>query len=83
MTAKCFWAKWEHWRILSKLHISRVKSGLTVFGNPSVVWIPHFLTWCAVTRELFDVIIELRPSLTSGGLVPLHLFVSSVILILM
>ncbi|CAK5283262.1 unnamed protein product [Mycena citricolor] len=30
--------------------------------------IPHFFTRCAVTRELYDVIIELRPSTTSNGL---------------
>jgi hypothetical protein len=30
--------------------------------------VPHFFKRCAVTRELFNMIIELRPSLTSGGL---------------
>lgn len=30
--------------------------------------VPHFFKRCAVTRELFDMIVELRPSLTSGGL---------------
>ncbi|KAM6489712.1 hypothetical protein JOM56_014735, partial [Amanita muscaria] len=29
--------------------------------------IPHFLRRCAVTRDLYDLIIELRPSLTSAG----------------
>jgi hypothetical protein len=31
--------------------------------------VPHFFfKRCAVTRDLFNMIIELRPSLTSGGL---------------
>ncbi|GBE82885.1 hypothetical protein SCP_0412720 [Sparassis crispa] len=30
--------------------------------------IPYFLRRCAVTRELFDLIVELRPSTTSAGL---------------
>src|SRR5215471_15940914 len=29
---------------------------------------PHFFKRCAVTRDLFNLIIEFRPSLTSGGL---------------
>ena len=30
--------------------------------------VPHFFKRCAVTRELFNMIIELHPLLTSGGL---------------
>jgi hypothetical protein len=30
--------------------------------------IPRFFKRCAVTRELYDLIIELRPSMTSAGL---------------
>jgi hypothetical protein len=30
--------------------------------------IPYFLKRAAVTHELFDLIIELRPNTTSGGL---------------
>jgi hypothetical protein len=29
---------------------------------------PCFFSHCAVTRELHDMIVELRPSTTSGGL---------------
>ncbi|KAA1474099.1 hypothetical protein DENSPDRAFT_852057 [Dentipellis sp. KUC8613] len=40
--------------------------------------IPYFFKRCAVTRELFDLIVEMRPSGTSGGLAhhikQLHLF---------
>lgn len=90
-TAKCFWAKWEHWRIPGELHVSSLEGNhlLTVLGTCSADGIPHFLTRCAVTRELFDVIVELRPSLTSGGLAEnikrlwfFCLFVSLVILML-
>ena len=58
-------------------------------GIHLLVGIPHFLTRCAVTRELYDIIIELRPSLTSGGLAEnikcllfFCFFVSSAILML-
>ena len=30
--------------------------------------VPYFMKCCAITRELYDLIVELRPSSTSAGL---------------
>ena len=36
--------------------------------DPKIGGIPYFFKRCAVSRELFDLIVELRPSVTAGGL---------------
>jgi hypothetical protein len=60
-----FWTHLEHWKMPRKWEFEEIKSGnsCTVAGD-----VPHFLTRCAVTRELFDLIIEIRPTTTSTGL---------------
>ncbi|THH15644.1 hypothetical protein EW146_g4880 [Bondarzewia mesenterica] len=50
-----FWKRWEFWEL------PRMYS--TSIGN-----IPIFFARSGLTRELFDLIIELRPSMTSSGL---------------
>ena len=65
-TNPLFWEKWEHWKIPRNKplqHIIVVKLTVCIAGG-----IPQFFKRCAVTRELFDFIIELRPSETSAGL---------------
>jgi hypothetical protein len=64
-TNPTFWQKWEHWKIPRKkshLHISANIHRIPV-GN-----IPHFFKRCAVTHELFNMVIEMRLSSTSKGL---------------
>jgi len=39
-----------------------------MFLFPCLGGVPHFLKRCAVTRELYNLLIELRPSSTSGGI---------------
>jgi hypothetical protein len=65
-TSKVFWKNWEHWKMPRQLYI------FTVAGNRGADKIadnmPYFFTRCAVTRELFNVIVQFRPTLTSSGL---------------
>lgn len=67
-TTSCvFWEKWEHWKIPSTSFALLNKISLRAFYDLSGS-IPYFLKRSAVTHELFDLIIELRPSSTSAGL---------------
>jgi hypothetical protein len=56
---------WEHWKTLSKSAIifARAQTVTSIPGG-----IPYFFSRCTVSRDLFDLIIELRPSSTPGGL---------------
>jgi acetoacetate decarboxylase len=59
-----FWAKREAWEIPRRLcTIYTTTDSHTFIGE-----IPYFLKRCAITRELYDLIVELRPSSTSAGL---------------
>ena len=59
-----FWEKWEHWEMPRTFKIS---TKLTITYH-FLGGIPYFLKRCAVTRELFDLVIEMRPSMTAKGL---------------
>jgi hypothetical protein len=68
-TNTIFWENWEHWEIPSQSAIPFLRSYSADRLLPYYVdGMPHFFKRCAVTRDLFNLIIELRPSLTSGGL---------------
>jgi hypothetical protein len=56
---------WEHWEIPSKSAMI-FACAQTITSVPG--GIPYFFSCCAVSRDLFDLIIELRPSSTPGGL---------------
>lgn len=60
-----FWKKWELWNIPSTFFSL---SGPYTVTEIFVAQIPVFFAHSAVTRELFDLLIEFRPSLTSAGL---------------
>ncbi|TFY52964.1 hypothetical protein EVG20_g10326 [Dentipellis fragilis] len=64
-TMPAFWKKHEVWDLPRRSSVA-----LSVDTKPEVYSgdIPVFLHRCALTRELFDLIVELRPQSTSGGL---------------
>lgn len=59
-----FWEKWEYWRIPRESWFIL----LNVTLPKTLGTIPIFNKRSAVTQELYNLIIELRPSLTSAGL---------------
>ncbi len=60
-----FWQKWEFWAI-PRVYLILIACipVLTHFAGG----IPIFFSRSGLTRELFDLIVELRPTSTSGGL---------------
>lgn len=60
-----FWRGWSHWSIPGELDmfLLLVAKSHCLGGD-----IPIFFYRCAVTRELFDVLVELRPLSTAGTL---------------
>jgi hypothetical protein len=65
-TSAMYWKGWEHWRIPRESRAQQVVSDLmysAVAGG-----LPIFFYRCALTRDLFDLLVELRPSSTSAGL---------------
>ncbi len=65
-TSPQFWANWQHFEIPSACFFPLIfltAANINVSGT-----IPHFFQRCALTRELYDMIIEIRPTVTSGGL---------------
>ncbi|KAJ6502910.1 hypothetical protein C8R47DRAFT_1251855 [Mycena vitilis] len=59
-----FWTNWQHWAIPRSLFASELNVQLIYPAGG----IPYFFYRCALTRDLFDTIVELRPSTTSGKL---------------
>jgi hypothetical protein len=69
LTSNVFWKGWKHWEIPRKLTwliSARKLQHLPTLGH--VGGIPIFYRRCGLTRELFDLLVELRPSTTSAGL---------------
>lgn len=66
-----FWERREHWQIPRKYsHISRVDRNLLT-GDPctySTAGIPYFTKCCALSQDLFNLIVEFRLTMTSAGL---------------
>lgn len=62
-----FWEFWDHWKIPRKYSHTVIRNRSHVLTY-QLGGIPYFFKRCAVTRELFDLIIEFRLSTTSGGL---------------
>jgi len=68
-TNPLFWEKWEHWEVPSSSATALFKvKHIGDSHHMPTDGIPHFFKRCAVTRELFNLIVEFRPSQTSGGL---------------
>lgn len=67
-----FWKHKEHWEIPRELWILQFKActnlPLQSSTHYSTGGIPHFTASGALTRDLYNMIIELRPSTTSAGL---------------
>ncbi|KAG1764261.1 hypothetical protein EV702DRAFT_982169 [Suillus placidus] len=64
-TSAMYWKGWEHWRIPCESH-AQVVSDLTY--SAAAGGLPIFFYRCALTRDLFDLLVELRPLSTSAGL---------------
>lgn len=72
LTNNLYWKSWEHWRIPRKspfYHESKLFKYLSLLTSKLVTGgMPIFFYRCGLTRELFDLIVEFRPSTTSGGI---------------
>lgn len=62
-----FWHTWPHWSIPG-VHHCQPSSSKLIINLYYTAGIPVFFRRCAVTCELFDLLIELRLSSTAGGL---------------
>ena len=67
-TNPLFWENWETYLIPSKSSSFRVIVNVAEFTPSTIGGIPIFFKRCSVTRELFDLIVELRLTMTSAGL---------------
>jgi hypothetical protein len=70
-TNPIFWKNWEHWAIPCEsitLIPTKLLRILTMNTMQFAAGVPYFFKRCAVTHELFNMIIEICPSSTSMGL---------------
>jgi len=65
-TSAEFWKNHEHWELPRKFPLADIFSPLT--HQKFQGGIPYFFSRSAASRELFNLIIELRPALTSAGI---------------
>ncbi|TFK77611.1 hypothetical protein K466DRAFT_508295, partial [Polyporus arcularius HHB13444] len=66
-TNPIFWENVQHWEVPGKwLYHCRCSPVLTSAGLTAGM--PHFLKRSATTSDLYDLIVELRPSMTAAGL---------------
>lgn len=65
-TNHTFWERREHWQVPGEYSVQRENVRFT--HSILVAGVPHFMKRCALTRELFNLIIEFRLSMTSAGL---------------
>ena len=66
-TNPIFWENWETWAIPSESSLPQMTVGVSAHVRiPG--GIPIFFKRCSVTRDLFDLIVELRLTMTSAGL---------------
>lgn len=63
-----FWEKRDFWGIPRKHDINRKKISCYSVHNVNAGGIPYFFKRCAITQELFHLIIELRLASTAAGL---------------
>jgi len=68
-TSSTYWKKWSFSNIprMSDSSIDTLCIGLCS-ALVHLGGVPIFFPRCGLTRELFDLIVEIRPSMTSGGL---------------
>lgn len=68
-TNHTFWERREHWTIPGESYArSTPLARSTHLHDPAQDGIPHFMKRCALTRQLFNVVIEFRLLMTSAGL---------------
>ncbi|KAI1793319.1 hypothetical protein LXA43DRAFT_885912 [Ganoderma leucocontextum] len=65
-TSHLFWDHFEHWELPGECCSTHTITA-TYFWSLAV-GLPHFFSRCAVTSDLFDLIVEFRLSETAGGL---------------
>jgi hypothetical protein len=67
-----YWSGVPHWQVprVCRTFVACLSACLLTrhFSSTDPVGIPHFLKKCALSRDLFDIIIEMRPSVPSATL---------------
>lgn len=67
-TNALFWERKEHWELPSTCPSSCAPWMLSIIGWVRLDGVPIFFKRCALTADLFNLVIELRPSTTAAGL---------------